>query len=84
MLKLILTAAIVGTLAVPALAAEMKCDEATMASMDKMMMGMKDMGTKAKAMKEMDMAKDAMKMNKMDDCKRHMNNALRASPVSSG
>lgn len=52
MLKLILTAAIVSSaLALPALGAEMKCDDATMKSMDKMMMGMKDMGTKAKAMR---------------------------------
>lgn len=77
MLKPILTGAIVASaLTLPALGAEMKCDDATMMSMDKQMMGMKDMGTKAKAMKEMEMAREAMKMNKMDDCMMHMNKAM--------
>ena len=77
MLKSILIAAILSTaLALPAVGAEMKCDEASMKMMENQMMGMKDMGTKDKAMKEMEMAKDAMKMNKMDDCKMHMNKAM--------
>jgi hypothetical protein len=77
MLKLTLAAAlIVGAFAVPAMADDMmKCDEASMMKMDKDVEGMKDMAMKEKAMGEMTMAKDSMKMNKMDDCMMHMENA---------
>ena len=75
MLKSILTATVFASaLIVPALATEMKCDDATMTMMEKQMKGMKDMAMKDKAMQEMGMAKDAMKMMKMDDCMKHMEN----------
>ena len=77
MLKTVLSATIlVGALTVPAMAAEMKCDDQSMMMMQSQMDGMKDMAMKDKAMKEMNMAKDSMKMNKMDDCKKHMGNAM--------
>lgn len=78
MLKITLAAVVLaGAFAMPAMAEDMmmKCDEATMMKMDKDVDGMKDMGMKDKAMKEMMMAKDSMKMNKMDDCVMHMGKA---------
>lgn len=78
MLKLTFAAAmLIGALTVPAMAEDMmmKCDEASMMKMDKDVEGMKDMAMKDMAMKEMTMAKDAMKMNKMDDCMMHMEKA---------
>lgn len=77
MLKLALaTALLVNALALPALAEDMmKCDEASLMKMDKDIDGMTDMAMKEKAMKEVMMAKDSMKMNKMDDCVMHMDNA---------
>jgi hypothetical protein len=78
MQKITLAAAVLaGAFAMPAMAEAMtmKCDEATIMKMDKDVDGMADMAMKEKAMKEMTMAKDAMKMNKTDDCIMHMDNA---------
>lgn len=76
MLKLTFAAAILtAAFALPAMAMDMKCDEASMMKMDKDVDGMKDMAMKDMAMKEMTMAKDSMKMNKMDDCMMHMEKA---------
>jgi hypothetical protein len=72
------TAVLVVALAVPAMAMEMKCDDASMTMMKTQMDGMKDMAMKDKAMKEMDMAKGSMKMNKMEDCKKHMDKAMKS------
>ena len=81
MLKLTFAAAILtAAFAVPAMADDMmKCDDASMMSMQTKMDAMKDMAMKDKAMKEMMMAKDSMKMNKMDDCKMHMDNAMKSA-----
>ena len=74
----------VATLAIaftmPALADDMmmKCDDATMMKMHKDVQGMADMAMKEKAMAEMNMAMDSMKMNKPDDCMMHMNNARKS------
>lgn len=81
MLKLTLAASlIVGAFAVPAMADDMmmKCDEASIMKMDKGVEGIKDIAMKEKAMGEMTMAKDSMKMNKMDDCMMHMENAQKS------
>jgi hypothetical protein len=51
----------------------MKMDEAIKAGTDPMMKQDADM-----AMKEMDMAKMAMKDGKMDDCSMHLTNAMKA------
>ncbi|CAN7214094.1 hypothetical protein [Rhizobium sp. LjRoot254] len=78
MLKLTLAAAVfAGALAMSpaAYAMTMKCDEATLMKMDKDADGIKDAAMKDKAMKELTMAKEAMKMNKTDDCMMHMENA---------
>lgn len=77
MLRLTLAAALLaGAFVMPAMADDMmtKCDEASMMKMDKDVEGMKDMAMKEKAMAELNMAKDSMKMNKSDDCMMHMNN----------
>jgi hypothetical protein len=81
MLKFTLTAAFLAAVfAAPAMADDMmKCDDASMMKMDKQVEGVKDMAMKDKAMKEMAMAKDSMKMNKMDDCKMHMDNAMKSA-----
>jgi hypothetical protein len=55
--------------------AAMKCDDASMMTMQTNMDAMNDPAMKANkdmAMKQMDMAKTAMKDNKMDDCSMHM------------
>ena len=58
----------------------MKCDDASMmqmqADMDANTMATKDQ--KDMAMKEMMMAKDSMKSNKLDDCSMHMGKAMDA------
>ena len=77
MTKLLLSAAlIVLFLAAPANAMEaMKCDEASMITMQTNMDAMNDPAMKASkdmAKNQMDMAKTAMKNNKMDDCSMHM------------
>ena len=77
MIKLLLSAAVFGLfLAAPANAMEaMKCDDASMMKMQTDMDAMSDPAMKANkdmAMKQMGMAKTAMKDNKMDDCSMHM------------
>ena len=77
MTKLLLSAAVFGLfLVAPANAMEaMKCDDASMMKMQTDMDAMSDPAMKANkdmAMKQMGMAKTAMKDNKMDDCSMHM------------
>ena len=77
MTKLLLSAAVFGLfLAAPANALETKkCDDASMMKMQTEMDAMSDPSMKSNkdlAMKQMDMAKTAMKDNKMDDCSMHM------------
>jgi hypothetical protein len=58
-----------------------KCDEASMMKMQADMDAMKDPAMKEKkemASKEMMMAKDSMKANKMEDCKTHMEKAMKS------
>lgn len=58
-----------------------KCDDASMMKMQSDIDAMADPAMKEKkemASKEMMMAKDAMKANKMDDCKMHMDNAMKS------
>ena len=62
----------------PALAADMKCDDAAMKEMNTKAMAMKDEKMKKMAMDEMTMAMDSMKAKKMDDCMMHMNNAAKS------
>lgn len=80
MLKTILaSAALAFTFAAPSFAEDMKaCDEATM----KMVMEMVDKAdgeAKTMAMKEFDMAKESMKMNKAEDCSMHLGMAEKAA-----
>ncbi|WP_259667693.1 hypothetical protein [Rhizobium lentis] len=69
--------------ALPVLAQDtmMKCDEASMMKMQSDMDAMTDPAMKEKkemASKEMMMAKDSMMANKMDDCRMHMDNAMKS------
>ena len=77
MTKILLTAALATLfLSAPANAAmHMKCDDASMMKMQTDMDAMNDpamTANKNMAMKQMGMAKTAMKDNKMDDCSMHM------------
>ncbi len=56
----------------------MKCDEASMMKLQTEMDAVKDESMKMMAMKEMDMAKESMKADKMDDCTMHMDGAMKA------
>jgi len=61
--------------------AMMKCDDTSMMKMQSEMDAMSGDAMKAQkemAMKEMDMAKEAMKANKTDDCVMHMEGAMKA------
>ena len=61
--------------------AMMKCDDASMMMVQQEMDKMTDDAMKMQkeeAMKSMDMAKDAMKMNKTDECTMHLNEASKA------
>ena len=80
MLKFATAAAVVGILSIaPAFAQEMmKCDEANMMKMDKMVKETTDPAMKKQmemAMGEMTMAMDAMKGSKMEECEMHLNKA---------
>ena len=58
-----------------------KCDDASMMKTQTEMDAMTDPAMKEKkemAMKEMDMAKEAMKANKTDDCVMHLEGAMKA------
>ncbi len=73
-------AAVAGILIItPTLADEMmKCDDANMMKMDKMVKEATDPMMKKQmemAMGEMTMAVDAMKASKMDECEMHLNKA---------
>ena len=77
MTKFLLSAAVFGLfLAAPANAmGSMKCDDASMMKMQTDMDAMSDPAMKANkdmAMKQMGMAKNAMKDKKMEDCSMHM------------
>lgn len=77
MIKLLLSAAVFGVfLAAPANAMEaMKCDDTSMMKMQTDMDAMSDPAMKANkdmGMKHMEMARAAMKDNKMDDCSMQM------------
>ncbi len=67
----------------PVQAQEMaKCDDATMMKVEKDVMGMTDPAMKDKmemGMKELEMAKMAMKDNKEKDCSMHLDAAMKAS-----
>jgi hypothetical protein len=86
MLKCTLTALVLASVsAMPVFAAETmmmaKCDDASMMKMQAQVDGMKDPMMKEKkemASKEMMMAHDSMKAKKMDDCKMHMDNAMKS------
>jgi len=61
--------------------AMVKCDDASMMKMQTEMDAMTGTAMKKKkemAMKEMDMAKKAMKANKTDDCTMHLEGAMKA------
>ena len=80
MLKYAIAATIAGLFTItPAFADEMmKCDDANMMKMDKMVKETTDPMMKNQmemAMGEMTMAMDAMKASKMDECEMHLNKA---------
>lgn len=83
MLKITIAAAcLASAFAMPVYAQDaMKCDDASMMKMQTEMDAMTDPAMKEKkemASKEMMMAKDSMKANKMDDCTMHMGNASKS------
>jgi hypothetical protein len=83
MKKILFCAAVASLfLATPSFAMDdMKCDDATMMKMQADMDAMTDPAMKDKkdmAMKSMEMAKTAMKDNKMDDCMTQMKAAMEA------
>jgi len=80
MSKFAVAAAVAGLFAItPAFADEMmKCDDANMMKMDKMVKETTDPAMKKQmemAMGEMTMAMDAKKASKMDECEMHLNKA---------
>ena len=79
MLKYAIAATVAGLFAItPAFADEMmKCDDANMMKMEKMVKETDPAMKKQMemAMGEMTMAMDAMKAKKMDDCEMHLNKA---------
>ena len=78
MLKFALLTAFAVSVAVPAFAMDdMKCDDASMMTMQTKIDAMTDKNKKDMAMKHMEMAKDSMKANKMDDCKMHMEETMK-------
>ena len=62
----------------PAIAMEAKCDDASMASMNTEIGGMKDAKMQKMAIKEMKMADASMKKHQMKSCTAHMNKAMKA------
>lgn len=80
MLKFAIAAAVAGLFAItPAFADEMmKCDDASLMKMDKMVKETTDPAMKKQmemAMGELTMAKDAMKASDMAKCETHLNKA---------
>ena len=83
MLKSLIAAGLLGlALTAPAYAAEMAaCDDASMMKMDEAIKADTDPKMKEAAdmaMKEMEMAKMAMKDGKTDDCSMHLTNAMKS------
>ena len=80
MLKATLVIAAVATALslTPAIAQDMKCDEATMSSMNTKVMGMKDQAMMKEAQNHMALAKTSMESKKMDDCMMHMKEAQKS------
>ena len=64
--------------AAPVFAMDMKCDEASLAKMDTDVGALTDTSKRDAGMKDLQMARESMKSNKMDDCSMHMNNASKA------
>ena len=76
-MQFIAAAVLMALASVPAQAAEMaKCDEATMMKADEAIKATTDKGKMEMAMKEMDMAKMAMKDNKAEDCSMHLTKVM--------
>ncbi len=80
MLKFVIAATVAGMFSIaPAFADEMmKCDDANMMKMDKMVKETTDPAMQKQmemASSEMTMAMDSMKASKMDDCEMHLNKA---------
>lgn len=80
MLKFAIAAAVAGLFTItPVFAQEMmKCDDANMMKMDKMVKETTDPAMKKQmemAMGEMTMAMEAQKASKMDECEMHLNKA---------
>jgi hypothetical protein len=84
MLKSTLVASVFAILFIQPVFAEdamMKCDDASMMKIQSEMEAMTGDAMKEQkemAMKERDMAKEAMKANKTDDCMMHMEGAMKA------
>jgi hypothetical protein len=80
MKKFVVAAAALFTLAfaAPAFAQDMACDQAAMDKMKAEMEKVSDATKKDAAMKEMEMAMTAMKDSKADECKMHMDGAMKA------
>lgn len=88
MLRSLIAAGLLGlALTAPAYADEMaKCDDASMMKMDEAIKADTDPKMKeaaGMAMKELDMAKMAMKDGKMDDCSMHLTNAMKNMEMKS-
>ncbi len=87
MLRISMLATALALVLVPAAYAQEKptCDEASMMKMQGEMDKMTDPAMKEKkdmAMKEMEMAKQAMTDKKMDECSMHMGNAMKGMKKS--
>ena len=78
MLKAMAIGLALATLAAPAMAMDMKCDNASMAMMKTDVDGMKDASKKKMATDHMMMAQQSMKAGKMADCKMHMDEAMKS------
>jgi hypothetical protein len=78
MLKAMTIGLTLATLAAPAMAMDMKCDEASMSMMKSDIDGTKDASMKKMASDHMMMAQQSMKAGKMDDCKMHMGEAMKS------
>ena len=73
MIKILAASAMLGiAIITPAYAQDMICDEPTLTQMKAKVDATTDAAKKEAAMKEYDMAMEAMKTNKMDECKTHM------------
>jgi hypothetical protein len=66
----------------PAMAADMKCDDATMMKMHNDMEAMKNGKKKMGAMHEMEMAKASMEKKDEKGCMMHMEKAMKMMPHS--